>query len=148
LSPPRTRILYITPIFIGIMLGFIPFAPYAGVMLGLWWNEYTEPSDTPRRTKPLRMIHTHGSRSIDTARRDPVLPVATAPGNDAEAVDLLTDREAIYDTWRHENNTVWLEMDSAIRSCTRIRFVNGFGQSMEDVIDECLDYYESEIDDE
>lgn len=151
---PRTKSFYISAIFgIALLLAAIPFAPYAGFFLHVWWDEHTESSDTPRPSKPLRLIHNHGSRS-DTAPRD-IAPTPTAvnAANAQDEVlepdppsryfddgrpDPLSGRETAFERWTLDNAELWDEMDPQLQECTYMSYVNAFGRSPEAGIDWCL----------
>jgi hypothetical protein len=95
------------------------------------WQEIEEPA-------PIRAIaQTSSASSVP-------LPVDTF---DDGRADPLAERTQVFEAWRLNNSETWNEADSAIRSCARVKFINGFvGRTPEDAIDICLDHYESEED--
>ena len=128
-------------------------------IIGTFEARSSPDGDSPRETKPLRLIHSHGRREkpSDTAPHDAVLipaaitPVPTedeAPEHDEPGLyldegetDLLHGREGMFNRWKERNQDLWFDMDPGLRTCTRMRYVHGFKANPEAAIDECLDWY-------
>jgi hypothetical protein len=60
-------------------------------------------------------------------------------------IDVIAVRTALFDAWRMTHQEEWSRMDSTIRGCAQMRYVNASGRSVEESIDECLKYYETFI---
>lgn len=108
-----------------------------------------------------RLIHTHGLSDDSRApvhrenpqrlERTPITiktelsdPAKDATTFDDESADPIERRTQQFDAWR-KTSQYWLEIDSSLRGCTRMKFINGFvGREPEDALDECLAQAEKE----
>ena len=149
-GPPRSLLFYCAIIAIVTVL-----------ILGLLESHSLSASTTPAPSSdPLHLIHTHGSAAPDagsTRRETAPTVVATVSSDkrpqtavesprafDGGSEDPLDRRSTVFDAWRR-NSDDWAAMDSSLKACTRMKFVNGFyGKEPEDAIDACLAQAERE----
>lgn len=155
MNTPRTRPFHIAALFsVVLSLAEILFAPHTGLFLHVWWDEHAESGNTPRPTKPLRLIHSHSS-ARETGN-DPITQRDSVSAITEVNVSTPIDREEAMAQWQIKNKELWFGMDPGMRTCTRARYLSpdpvwaalGVVYTVEKAISDCLDYYgiPSEID--
>lgn len=129
---------------------------FAGELYCLYLDAHFQSSTTSSATDATAQRSKEITGDTDMIDDDPIVP---APENDPDPLlalkppteslddsvpDVLSGRRAAFKAWQGKNAKLWTSLDSAIRSCAYIKYVNGFDDNPEHAIDECLTYFESE----
>lgn len=98
--------------------------------------------------RPVQKTQSASARAVQAPAVVPVLedpPLAPLPPeefNDDGSPDLLSGRAAALREWQSANYQLWNQLTGGMRSCVYMQYVNAFGPSPEQAIDDCLDHYE------